>query len=133
PAWEGVELPGLELLREVAALLRERPLPAGALLERWRDTPQGELLARVARWRHPVPPEGAEREFRDIMAWLDQQAREARIRALLEQARERPLGPGEKAELQALLRRRGRMPVEPAADTGPEAGAEPGGGEPPGA
>ncbi len=108
PAWEGLELPGLDLLREVAAVLRERPLPAGALLERWRGTPRGEVLAKVASWRHPVPPEGVEQEFRDVMAWLGRQAREARIRALLAKAREGALETAEKAELQGLLRDRAR-------------------------
>ena len=68
------EQPGLPLLLEVLDLLRDQPqLATAALLERYRATPQGEILQRLAQWS--PEPEVADQfdcvqEFADIMQHL---------------------------------------------------------------
>ena len=73
PALQARTPPGMALLAALLAALRQTPgLTAAALLEHYRDSREGEILARLAQWR----PEGAEEDFRfaeefaDILAYL---------------------------------------------------------------
>jgi DNA primase (bacterial type) len=75
----GLELPGVALLVRLAKLLGANPdLNIGALLERWRDTKDGEHLVRVARWNHGVPREDMEKEFIDTLCYLGKKLKEQR-------------------------------------------------------
>ena len=68
-ALEEADLP---LLRQLAARLRVSPQPTlGVVLGYWYDTPEGELLARLAA-DNLVPGADIEREFCDLMAHLQQ-------------------------------------------------------------
>jgi DNA primase len=64
---------GTKLLVELIEVLRSRPqLSVAALLERYRDTPEGAVLERLAAWEPEVSEEGYqfEAEFADILAFL---------------------------------------------------------------
>ncbi|HMV72478.1 MAG TPA: DNA primase [Pseudomonadales bacterium] len=66
-ALEEADLP---LLRQLVQRLRVAPQPTlGVVLGYWYDTPDGELLARLAA-DNPVPGADVEREFCDLMTHL---------------------------------------------------------------
>ncbi|KAB2935853.1 MAG: DNA primase [Candidatus Contendobacter sp.] len=65
--------PGFKLLAELIEILRDRPqLSVAALLERYRDTPEGAILERLAAWEPEAPAEGFQfdAEFADILTYL---------------------------------------------------------------
>jgi DNA primase len=69
---DGAE-PGTRLLAELIEILRDHPqLSVAALLERYRDTPEGAILERLATWEPETPAEGFqfEAEFADILTYL---------------------------------------------------------------
>ena len=100
---EGIDLAGLPLLIELIELLQEKPhLSTGALLEHWRDRPEGRHLAKLAGEELLVAADGLEDEFASMLMELEARGREAHIEALL--AKENPT-PEEKEELKQLLKR----------------------------
>ena len=111
----GVDRPGVPLLVELLAQLREDP-PAstGALLERWRERPEYGALARLAAGECLVPDAAAAAaEIRSSIERLQAEAALARLQALQDKARQDELTPGEKLELQALIRARGQSTRPP--------------------
>ena len=111
----GVDRPGVPLLVELLAQLREDP-PAstGALLERWRERPEYGALARLAAGECLVPDAAAAvAEIRSSVERLQAEATLARLQALQDKARQDELTPGEKLELQALIRARGQATRPP--------------------
>ncbi len=65
--------PGVRLLAELIETLRDHPqLNVAALLERYRDTPEGAILERLATWEPEAPAEGFQfgAEFADILTYL---------------------------------------------------------------
>lgn len=65
--------PGIRLLIELMETLRDHPqISVAALLERYRDTPEGVILERLAAWEPEAPVESFqfEAEFADILAYL---------------------------------------------------------------
>ena len=111
----GVDRPGVPLLVELLAQLREDP-PAstGALLERWRERPEYGALARLAAGECLVPDAAAAAaEIRSSVERLQAEAALARLQALQDKARQDELTPGEKLELQALIRARGQSTRPP--------------------
>ncbi|MEJ2060485.1 MAG: DNA primase [Gammaproteobacteria bacterium] len=106
-----LEIPGVDLLHDLLETLRSSPhLTTAALLERWRDTPQGPHLAKLAGWSPEGMAEvGAEVLFRDALQQLARQADIQRTEVLLAKSR-RPEGltSEEKSELQRLFKRRGQ-------------------------
>jgi DNA primase len=103
---ERVDRPGVPLLVELLAQLREDPVPNTAtLLERWRSRPEYGPLARLAAGECLVPDEAA--ATAEIGSALDRLAAEhalTRMQALEEKARLEALSAEEKAELQGLHR-----------------------------
>ena len=64
---------GIKLLVELIETWRDHPqLSVAALLERYRDTPEGAILERLAAWEPEAPAEGFQfdAEFADILAYL---------------------------------------------------------------
>jgi DNA primase len=115
-ALEHVDRPGIPLLVELLAQLREDPVPTtGALLERWRDRPDFGPLAKLAVGECLVPDEAAAAaEIRSALDRLVAEHALARLQVLEEKARSEPLTAEEKAELQGLLRTKGQS-ARPAA------------------
>ena len=103
-----IEQPGMALLIDVLETLRSNPnLRTAALLERWRDTAEGKQLEKLATWQPSLDdPDSLQQEFLGALARLEEQHRDTRTRTLLAKANQGGLSREEKAELQALLRRR---------------------------
>jgi DNA primase len=102
--------PGAALLAELIRELKTRPAPhKAAVLERWRDRPEGTHLLKLAAAECLVTdPKAA---ARDVQVTIDRIRRESgpsrRTDELLRKAEESGLTSQEKLELQALLRMRG--------------------------
>jgi DNA primase len=109
-ALEHVDRPGVPLLLEMLAQLREDPVQStAALLERWRDRPEYAPLAKLAVGECLVPDEAA--ATAEIRSALDRLVTDhvlVRLQALEDKAREEALTAEEKTELQGLLRGRGQ-------------------------
>ena len=102
-----LRLPGIELLAEIVALVRERPdINTGALLEHFGERDEATALQKLAT--HSLPGEGDawRDEFLDAMAQLDKQTLQQRVDELQAKQRESGLDNADKGELRALLRLR---------------------------
>ncbi|HEX7030490.1 MAG TPA: DNA primase [Gammaproteobacteria bacterium] len=103
-----LDLPGAELLLQLVEFLSERPeISMAALLEHWRETPEGAALHKLAGARLEIPEEGMAAEFRHVLerqllATLQERRRSERLNAL-QGRRPSELSEAEKAELRALL------------------------------
>jgi DNA primase len=84
--WRRLDNPGIPLLTELLDSLATRPdITAGALLERWRDTPDAPHLARLSDpgLLSHIPPEGVEPELIDAVGALNSEWRARERKALL--------------------------------------------------
>jgi DNA primase len=104
--WETLNIPGLSLFIGLLELLHAHPhLHSGALLERWRGTPEGQQLAELAKWEPILPEAGLEPEFRGVVQWLDTEAAKQRRDELNAKWQREGLSPSEKVEFLELQRR----------------------------
>jgi len=101
-----IERPGIPLLTELLAQLREDP-PAStaAVLERWRDRPEHGSLAKLAVAVCLAPDAaGAAAELKSALNRLiTEESPARRLDELLAKARDSALDEAEKQELQGLL------------------------------
>lgn len=105
PVLSTLERPGIPLLIELIEELARRPCAnTGALLERWRDRPDVEHLAKLAAQECLVDAAGAANDLAGAVQHLAAEAMEARQKLLLSRAGQ--LTEAEKAELQGLLARK---------------------------
>ncbi len=105
-ALDHVDRPGVALLIELLAQLREDP-PAStaALLERWRERTEHTPLSKLAATECLVADtEAAAAEVRSAIARLVAEDSVTRLEALQDKAREAPLSTEEKLEIQSLIR-----------------------------
>ncbi len=113
-----IDRPGIPLLTELLAQLREDP-PAStaALLERWRDRPEHGSLDKLAMAVCLAPDEaGAAAELRSALNRLiNEESPVRRLDELLAKARDTALDDTEKQELQGLLAARGQASRRPPA------------------
>jgi DNA primase len=101
---QGAGIPGADLLVNMLDLLHENPqLTSGALLERWRDRPDGQHLQRLAGWSLIVPDEGMEAEFRGALERLRSMCADKRAEDLCGKPRSE-LTAAEESELQTYRR-----------------------------
>jgi DNA primase len=116
-ALEGLDRPGVPLLLELLAQLREDPVSSTAgLLERWRGRPEYAPLARLAAGECLVPDaDAAVPEIRSSLERLVSDHALDRLQALQDKAGSEPLSAEEKAELQGLLRSRVQSTRSPGA------------------
>ncbi len=100
-----LDVPGLDLLREVIEILQENPhLNTSALLERWREHPHARHLEKLALWEPAVDDEaGLRAEFLGALARLDQKRLQRRYEWLLARSEQGSLSAGEKQELKELF------------------------------
>ena len=105
-ALDGVDEPGVEILRELLDSLQAQPATSTAqLLERWRDHPAGERLARLAVNESIVPDErAAGDELLTAVQKLAQAPAGAELDALLAKEQESGLDGPERERLVQLLR-----------------------------
>ncbi len=96
--------PGVPLLAELIALVRERPeITTGALLEHFAEREEGAALQKLAMQALPGEEAKWRDEFLDAMAQLERQTLHQRIDELQAKQREVGLDDGDKTELRALL------------------------------
>ena len=104
-ALETLQEPGADILRALIVDLRAQPITTtGQLLERWRDRPEAERLARLATAESLMAGEDA--ALRELQTALERMQREGgrrRLDSLLERERDGALSPLERQELQGLL------------------------------
>lgn len=108
PALATLERPGAPLLIELIEELSRRPCAnTGALLERWRERPDVEHLAKLAAQECLVDAAGAAKELAGAVQHLGDEATRLRTDLLLKKV---GLTEAERAELQGLLAR--KLPVD---------------------
>jgi DNA primase len=109
-ALDAVDEPGIEVLRELLDALQAQPaLHTAQLLERWRDQPMGERLARLAAERSLLGEEkAAGDEMVTAVQKLMQGTAGAELNALIEKERREGLDASERARLRELLSARHR-------------------------
>jgi DNA primase len=96
--------PGIPLLAELIALVRERPdITVGALLEHFEGREEAVALQKLASQALPGEEAKWHEEFLDAMAQLERQTLQQRIEELQSKQRESGLDDEDKAELRALL------------------------------
>jgi len=99
------DLPGVPLLIQLHnTILQTDTRSPSALLERWRDSPEEDILTRLMQW--DLPDTGAaelrEKQLQDALGKLLKQHAENRLDSLLNKSQEGPLDGEEKAELRRL-------------------------------
>ena len=109
-AFQGSDEPGVKLLTSVLAVLRANPqLTTAALLERYRDTPEGAILERLAAWEPEVPEHDFrfQQEFSDILLSLRRrdELRERLPEMLMRWGTPRALSAEEREEILRNLRK----------------------------
>ncbi len=96
--------PGVSLLAELVALVRERPdITTGGLLEHFADREESTALQKLASQDMPGEEALWRDEFLDAMAQLEKQTLQQRIDELQAKQRDGGLDDEDKAELRALL------------------------------
>ena len=96
--------PGIELLAELVALVRERPdIRTGGLLEHFAARDEAAALQKLAMQEIPGDPSTWGAEFLDAMAQLERQTLQQRIDELQAKRAESGLEERDKEELRALL------------------------------
>jgi DNA primase len=102
---ETLQEPGADILRALIVDLRAQPITTTAqLLERWRDRPEAERLARLATSESLMAGEDA--ALQELQTALERMQREGgrrRLDSLLERERDGALSAPERQELQGLL------------------------------
>ncbi len=105
--WADLDRPGLGLLARVVVFLREHPeTTAAMLLERWRDTEDGNMLEKVAAAELAIPEDAFEAELVGVFELLEHWVVEKRLEALIVKLEAEGLDDAEKTEYLALLKRR---------------------------
>ena len=96
--------PGIELLSELIALVRERPdIRTGGVLEHFGDREEAAALHKLATQSMPGDEQIWQAEFVDVMEQLEKQTVQQRIAELQAKGREGALDDRDKDELRGLL------------------------------
>ena len=99
--------PGIDLLADIVALVRERPeISTGALLEHFADREEASALHKLAVQTLPGEEAAWAEEFVDTMQQLEKLTLQQRMDELQAKQREGSLDEQDKAELRALLTNR---------------------------
>ena len=98
------DLPGVPLLLELLAMLREHPgLNTAAVLEHWRGREEGRFLHRLAAWMPSVEAPDLLPDLRGHLNEIQRQFIDMRINFLSEQEKQRRLSESERREYGNLL------------------------------
>jgi DNA primase len=99
-----LDINGFELLVQIIAIANSHPdITTGALLERWRDKSEWEMLNKLAHWQHNIPETGLQHEFIGSIKQLHKLAQEQSIEQLLSKAALAELSREEKEMLSELI------------------------------
>jgi DNA primase len=105
PLFAALRQPGIDLLVELIALLRERQqLTTGALLEHMAEREESAALQKLALQSLPGDSAVWRNEWRDVLGQLDQQTLQQRVEELKARQTESGLSDEEKDELRELMR-----------------------------
>lgn len=105
PLFSALRQPGVELLVELIALVRERPqIATGALLEQLAGREEETALRKLALQALPGEPAGWLAEWRGALAQLDRQTLSQRVDELRARQAQAGLSDDEKNELRALMK-----------------------------
>lgn len=108
--WEDLQQPGIELLRELIALLQTRPdLNTAALVEHWQDPKLRTYLAQLAVLRLIVQDDAAEQLIGALRALAEQKTRAERL-TFHQKGRPSEWTEEEKQRLRELYRKRTDKP-----------------------
>jgi DNA primase len=99
-----INLPGIGLFNQLVTLCKQQPtINSAQILENYRDTAEGQQLAKLMCWEHHVETEAAEDVFLDCIERMFNSFVEQRTELLLQKAQLGQMSQQEKQELQALL------------------------------
>ncbi|KGJ89273.1 DNA primase [Thalassotalea sp. ND16A] len=99
-----INLPGIDLFKQLMQQCKANPsITSSQIIESWRDTEQGKILAKLLVWEHHIDSEAATDVFDDILEKIFNTFVENRTELLLQKARLGQLNSLEKQELQTLL------------------------------
>jgi DNA primase len=94
------------LLELLLHLERSPNANTASLIEIWRNTDYFESINKLVAWDHQVPDQELNREFIDIILFLQKQNKELIINKFIEKARKEGLSEEEQVNLQELLKKR---------------------------
>ncbi|MFO1356452.1 MAG: DNA primase [Gammaproteobacteria bacterium] len=105
PGLATARVKGAALLAELLQIVRGQPeLNTGALLERFRDRPEGQHLSALLAMPNPVGEAGAQAEIAGSLGRILALDREERLATLVARAATGSMTPEEKAEFRQLQR-----------------------------
>ncbi|MDG1731780.1 MAG: DNA primase [Thalassotalea sp.] len=103
-ALEPINVPGIDLFKQLMHQCKANPaITSAQLIESWRGTEQGKVLAKLIVWQHHIDADAAEDVFNDILDKIIDTFIENKTETLLQKARLGQLNSSEKQELQVLL------------------------------
>lgn len=94
--------PGIGFLLQLLAMLHNHPMNTGQLLEHWRDTKEGQAMAKLAAL-DDLAGENIQQELEDICGYLVDLFLKQRLNELQDKASDTGLTAAEKQELMLLL------------------------------
>lgn len=104
PDWEGLDFPGLEVLKNLLHNIFNYPTAnTGALVEIYRGLVEEKTIQTLASWQFLFPESGIAAEFSDAIDNLIAQAKQAKVTRLLEKGRSQDLSAVEKDQLKKML------------------------------
>lgn len=102
-----LDMEGLNLIRQIIEQIEDCPqITTAGLIEHWRHSDLFNSMLKLATWDHLVPEEALEKEFTDIIQFLQKQALEIKINHYLDKSRKEGLDASEKQTLQTLVQER---------------------------
>lgn len=105
PELAHANLPGIQLLLTLQQRLLDQPeLTTAQLLEHWRDTPEYNILVKLALWDHQVAEEQLTKEFLDTFRSIEDQYLAQRLEELQRKDTLQQLTTAEKHEFVLLLK-----------------------------
>jgi len=107
--WKNLALPGIPLLKELLELLQSNPnISRGALVERWRNRPEGKHLEKLTGIQLPLPSDAQQQEFQDTLLYLSLQSSQLEWEALVSKAAKERLTDEERQRLSELSREKAK-------------------------
>ncbi|WP_394129666.1 DNA primase [Shewanella maritima] len=100
PALNKLQMNGIEMLKSLLEITRDKQLNSAQLLELYREHPQKGMLIKLAQWDHQVADENLIPEFKQTLVWLNNQYIEQRYQEL---SLKQSLTKAERIQLQKLI------------------------------
>lgn len=96
-------IPGVKLLAKIITIWNQEPeLSTAALLERFRNQPEGQQIQKLLAW-NPPELENSRQTFNDAMEWIYRKSNSERIQELIDKESTNGLSEDERQEFKNLL------------------------------